>query len=254
MKRRFKQFAYLCLFLAFWGGVFGLAYLTFFRTPPSCFDGKQNQGEEGVDCGGPCKAFCLEQQLIAPSALGDPLVFRASDSLVSVLVELKNPNPTTALRQLPYQVTLTGDYGTPLQLKGVASLYGSEVRRFVLVRPSGDLGGALRARIDLATSSAQWTPADAFRKPQLNVVSASTSVEEGRTRVEGSISSDDALGVTDVTAVALFYDGAGRLIGASQTVIDRLAPGATTRFAISYPALPGLDPEATQVSVSAYRP
>lgn len=254
MKRRLKQLAYLLLFLTFWGGVAGLTYLTFFRQAPSCFDGKQNQGEEDVDCGGPCKTICIARDRIQPSALGEPQVFRASDALISVLVELKNPNPTTALRQIPYVITVTGESGVPLQLRGVASLYASEVRRFVLVRPGGDLRGSLDASIEVTTSSAQWTPAETFKKPELSIVNAVTAEEPARTRVEGTVSSDDPLGVTDVTVVALFYDTTGSLIGAAQTVIDRLAPGASTRFAISYPPLLDLDPEATQVSVSAYRP
>lgn len=254
MKRRLKQFAYLLLFVAFWGGIGWLGYVSLIAQPASCFDNKQNQGEEGVDCGGPCKTFCIAKDLIPPAELGEPRVFQPSSDLVAVLVELKNPNATAALRQVPYQVEVSGVGAAPLQLKGVASLYANEVRRFVLVRPSSGLGAPLSARIAVATTSAQWAPAEQFRKPLIDIVNAVTSSTESGTRVEGTISSDDALAVTDVTVVALFYDAAGSLLGASQTVLPRLEPGGTTRFAISYPALAGLDPEATQVSVSAYRP
>lgn len=254
MKRRLKQFLYLCLFLAFWAGIAWLAYVSLFFRPASCFDGKMNQGELGIDCGGPCKTFCLAQNLTPPSALGEPLVFQPSSGLVSVLIELKNPNTSTALRQVPYQVTVTGDTGGPLEIKGVASLYASEVRRLVLVRPANGLSGMLDAKLTIATTSAQWAAAETFRKPILDVLSAVTTGDADGTRVEGTVTSDDALSVTDVTVVALFYDTTGTLLGASQTVLARLAPGASSRFTISYPALPSLDPEATQVSVTAYRP
>lgn len=254
MKRRFKQLAYLTLFFAFWAGVVWLAYISLFAQPPSCFDNKMNQGEEGVDCGGPCKTFCINQNLTPPAPLGTPRVFQPSADLLSVLVEIKNPNPGTALRQVPYKVTVSGEYGPPLNISGVASLYESEVRRFVLVRPSGGLSGLLSAELDITTSSAQWAAAETFQRPLLNILSAITSTSTDGVRVEGTVSSDDALSVTDVTVIALFYDGYGDLVGASQTVLARLNPGESSRFTIAYPDIPGIDVEATQVTVTAYRP
>ena len=254
MKRRFKQFAYLVLFLAFWSLVAGAFYVTFFLQPPSCTDNRVNQGEEGVDCGGPCKTFCMQKDLVAPSALGVPQVFMASDDLVSVLLEIKNPNVATSLRQLPYAVTVNGASGASLELKGVASLYAGEVRRIVLVRPRNGLQAPYTASLSLATSSAQWAPAEQFQKPDIDVVNAVTSVDDEGIRVEGAVASTDVLSVTDVTVLALFYDNAGTLAGAAQTTLPRLASGATSRFTVSYPSQPGIDPDATQVSVTAYRP
>lgn len=253
MARRLKQFAYLCLFLVFWGGVVGLFYRTFFVRPPSCFDTVQNQGEEGPDCGGPCKTLCISKTLIPPSALSAPQVFQPAAGVLSVLLELKNPNPTTAIRSVPYSVLVTGSSGAPLTLSGVTNLYASEVRRLVLVR-SSMLEGPFTATLTITTSSAQWAAAQQFAKPELRVVDAQTSSSPDGTRVEGTIASDDALPVTDVTVLGVFYDSSGQLLGASQTVLQRLAPGASSRFTISSPELIGIDPSATQVTVTAYRP
>ena len=33
------------------------AFLLLYKAP-TCFDGKQNQGEGGIDCGGPCVKLC----------------------------------------------------------------------------------------------------------------------------------------------------------------------------------------------------
>ncbi|KKU42980.1 MAG: hypothetical protein UX56_C0001G0015 [Candidatus Azambacteria bacterium GW2011_GWD2_46_48] len=45
--------------LFFIGGGFYFA----FRSPASCFDKIQNQGEEDIDCGGPCATACEEKEL-----------------------------------------------------------------------------------------------------------------------------------------------------------------------------------------------
>jgi hypothetical protein len=254
MKRRLKQLAYLLLFVGFWVLVLALVYISFFKPAPSCFDGVQNQNEEGLDCGGICRALCVQRDLVPPSALGAPQVFTPSDQLISVLLELKNPNQGTGIRQLPYSVRVQGAQGTPLEIKGVTSLYAGEVRRLVLVRPVTTNAKPYTAALTLGTSTVQWAPAEQFRKPDIDIVNAvTTSTAEG-IRTEGTVTSNDALPVTDVAILGLFYDTAGNLIGASQTLLPRLQGGESTRFTIAYPALPNIDTNATQVSVSAYRP
>lgn len=254
MGRRLKQFAYLCLFLGLVAGVAGLFYVTFYRTAPSCTDGRQNQGEEGLDCGGPCRAFCLPTNLVPITEVSAPRVFRPSTSTVAVLVELQNSNASAGIRQLPYTISVTGSSGTPLELRGATSIYPGEFRRFVLVRPVGSLSGTLSAKLTLVTSTAAWAPAQEFSRPELSVLSAQTTSTAEGVRVEGTVTSDDALAVTEVTVVALFYDSFGSPMGASQTVIPRLLAGESSRFSIAYPPQPAIDADATQVIVYGYRP
>lgn len=254
MGRRLKQFAYLCLFLIFLAGVAGLFYVTFLRAAPSCFDGRLNQGEENIDCGGPCRALCIPTNLLPVTEISAPRVFRPSTSTVAVLVELQNPNAGAGIRQLPYTITVAGSSGAPLELRGATSIYPSEFRRFVLVRPAGSLSGTISARLTLATTSISWAPAEQFSRPDLSVVSTQTTSTAEGVRVEGTVTSDDALAVTEVTVVALFYDSFGNPLGASQTVIPRLLAGESTRFSIAYPPQPAIDADATQVIVYGYRP
>ena len=46
-------FIYLTFFL-----LFSLSLYFYFKPQPSCSDGKQNQNEQGVDCGGVCVQEC----------------------------------------------------------------------------------------------------------------------------------------------------------------------------------------------------
>ncbi|MDP6250283.1 MAG: hypothetical protein QGH26_05690, partial [Candidatus Pacebacteria bacterium] len=38
--------------------VFALPVYNIFNKEPTCFDGKQNSNERGVDCGGGCEKIC----------------------------------------------------------------------------------------------------------------------------------------------------------------------------------------------------
>ncbi len=87
------------------GIVGGTAYVTVYQ-PPSCIDNKQNQDEEGIDCGGVCTYLCSSSQA-APSARFvrtiTPLPGRTD-----VIAYIDNPNPTSAVRNLPFSIELYG--------------------------------------------------------------------------------------------------------------------------------------------------
>lgn len=65
----------------------------------SCFDGEQNQNEEGIDCGGPCppcELKTLRSLKIYPSQY---LIYQNSIDLIGLI---ENPNPNLALKKLKY--------------------------------------------------------------------------------------------------------------------------------------------------------
>ena len=52
-----KQLTYLLFALVAVAGLIAAIWLNI--TAPSCTDGKQNQDEQGIDCGGVCAKECL---------------------------------------------------------------------------------------------------------------------------------------------------------------------------------------------------
>ena len=53
MPRLLKQFLYGVFYLAIIAAVGVGFYFHYDNAPPSCFDGIQNEGEQGIDCGLP---------------------------------------------------------------------------------------------------------------------------------------------------------------------------------------------------------
>ena len=52
--RLLKQFLYGFFYLAILVSLIWLVYSFEFKPAPNCFDGKKNQEETGIDCGGSC--------------------------------------------------------------------------------------------------------------------------------------------------------------------------------------------------------
>jgi hypothetical protein len=82
-------------------------YFNFLKKPETCFDGKQNQNETGVDCGGSCLKIC--------EAEASPLIklwtrpFIVSPGIASVVAYIENPNETAGIKSIPYEIRIYDD-------------------------------------------------------------------------------------------------------------------------------------------------
>ena len=98
-KRRFVILsivgAFVIAFLAI------LSFTIFYKTP-SCTDGIQNQGETGIDCGGPCPYLCTSQEL-PPTVLFTKTVSNGAGR-TDVIASVENQNQTAAAIGVPYVI------------------------------------------------------------------------------------------------------------------------------------------------------
>lgn len=70
--------------------VYVALYLVSNYEPPTCFDGKRNGGEQGVDCGGGCKRVCTDD--VSGLAVLFTRAFKTSDGVYNVLAQVENTN------------------------------------------------------------------------------------------------------------------------------------------------------------------
>ncbi len=254
MPRRLKQFVYLLLFLIFWSAVAGAFYWAYLKPVPSCVDHKQNQGEEGVDCGGPCTQFCIPATLAPVQVVGEPRVFQPTPQRVSVAVKLQNPNADFAARSFSYTVTVYGETGKSFTMAGSSYIYAGDIE-YLAFLDDKDEGIGRPVNAVFTVSSPMWVPKRLFVKPALRVRNATTTIaEDGSLRVEGVVASDDARDVRDITLVALFKGERGETLGTSKTELDGVTAGGTESFLIVHPPSAGVVPGSTELFVSAIRP
>src|SRR5574343_1335055 len=84
-----------CLIIFVW---LPSAYVLY--TPPSCSDKKQNEGELGVDCGGPCATLC--QNLALAPIVSWQRVFKIADGYYNSIAYIENPNIGSIAHNVPY--------------------------------------------------------------------------------------------------------------------------------------------------------
>ncbi len=209
----------------------GIPTVLYLYEPPSCVDGKRNQGEEGIDCGGPCVLLCPSDSL--PFIVQWTQKFKVTDSLWSVAARIENPNQNSGAANVPYVFQLFDKGGVLL-----AQRHG-----FVSVRPRESLiifEGGFYIERDPTHVSFSFTADPVFLKmdttvPDVIVSNRVLSGEEFRPRLEALVRNNALVTLQDVPVTAVVFDKRGNAIGASRTIIETLEANESAPVMFTWP-------------------
>ena len=123
-----RQLTYLFVIVFFLAILVGLVYLIY-KPEPSCFDGIKNQGEEDVDCGGPCALVCKKNAL--PLKTYWARVFGLKDNLYDAAALVENENPNLGVKNLQYEFQLF-DSNNVLLVKRKGETFVNPGEKFVI--------------------------------------------------------------------------------------------------------------------------
>jgi hypothetical protein len=248
--RRAKQIIYAAFYLIVLFLIIWVIYALFIKAAPSCFDGKQDQGEQGIDCGGPCAAVCTSSA--QPIAVISVQAFASGNSRDTFLAQIANRNSDLAAQSFDYAFNLYDASDTLLQsIPGQSFLYGKEIKYILL--PNQSVPSNLD-HITFTTANLDWVATSTFGPaPQLVAGNVMTVIGSSTLSANGAVTNNDTAAFNNVLIIALFNNAQGSAVGSSQTELDSIAPGQTQTFSIIYPAISGIDPAQTEIFVDAMR-
>lgn len=251
MPRLLKQLLYGTFYIVVLVGIAWWIYSWFFAPPPTCTDGRQNQGEQGIDCGGPCANICIPSTVRPIVISQPPVIFRSTPQGISILAEIQNPNPAYAAESVPYTFKIYGEGDILLrEVSDVSYMYGGEIKYlgvFNLPYPSVQ-------SVELAIGSPTWVPADSLKKPQVTIQNMQATTTAQGVEADGRFVNNDTVGLSNVTVFAVFYDSLGRPAGISKNEFLDVAPGDVQEFSVIYPLFPNPDLSKTAVFLYGKRP
>ena len=227
---RRKIIVFLIVLIAL-GIVVGLPAFFAFYKAPTCFDGVQNQGEEGIDCGGPCSKLC--QVGFAP-----PVELWATSSQVvsgvyNLLAYAANPNTGVYAPNISYDFKLYDSSGILISERAGSTDIPGETN-FAVFEPSVTTGNRVPYRTFFEfTSAPLWTvspAASGLSVTASDFVTASTS-----SRVDASVLNSSLNSESSVYVTAILYGTDGNAIAFSKTVIPNIAALGTASVSFTWP-------------------
>src|SRR3989344_4168769 len=103
-RRTIYAIGVILFFLIVVGGPLLYSYL---KTPPTCTDGRQNQGETSVDKGGPRPL--LDTSSLSPSAILWTRSFYVRSGSYDAVAYIQNPNQEAGVRAVSYRFVLIAE-------------------------------------------------------------------------------------------------------------------------------------------------
>ncbi len=191
---------------------------------PSCADGKQNQDEEGIDCGGSCALLCTASQV--PPVVSFVRELPQQSGRLDVIAYVENPNPFAATKDARYEIEFLGENGTTLGTKtGSIDLPPAASVPIFIPNAFADALAVRQTFLSFEVGSLRWY------EPEEDIVPfAVDAVRIGGTedapRIMATVTNPSTDSFRNVKVVVTLYDEEGTAFTASQTVIASLTARA----------------------------
>lgn len=239
LRRFTKQFFFGTLFLAV---LFGVSVWVWHATrpKPSCFDGVQNQNEQGVDCGGVCALACKKEPAYKAVTVRSTQLLAVGEHIYDVIGEVENENSDFGTPSFAYEFALLDATGTVIMSRQGTSYLMPRERRFMIEQRMETNREAARAM--LKTGGTTWIEVAEF--PPINLTIRDRTLEplmENNVRVgthaSGVIVNRTGFDFEQVDVTALVKDENGTLLGVGATDVRILRDGEQRAFEIRWPLL-----------------
>lgn len=222
---------YYAGFAAFFLVIAGWVYLANFYQAPTCFDGRHNGEETGVDCGGSCVRICA-------FTVQEPVVkwsrsFRVTSGIYNAVAYVENTNLEAASAEVNYTFTLYDEAGLITERKGTTILPpdGS----YPIFEGRIETGNRIPTRTFIEVEPPKvWQPATSGRG-HFTVVDRELSGADGKPLLEAVLRNEGLEEVREVEVVATIFDSAGTALATSRTFVDNFAPRSDTQIVFTWP-------------------
>jgi hypothetical protein len=204
------------------------------KVAPTCYDGKQNQSEVGVDCGGPCTFYCVNE-------LGEPKVrwvrtFEIRPGIVHAVAYIEHTYPTAAARKIHYSFRLYDEKNT-LITEREGDTYLGTMGRTAIVETLIKTGNVKPSIVRFAIAPPiPWEKIPA-EYSQVVIKTDRTFLEPlvDSTRLTATIENTSRISFRDTDVVALLYDKDDNVVTSSQALVQTLPGMSSQTLSFTWP-------------------
>ncbi len=199
---------------------------------PSCMDNIKNQGETGVDCGGPCSTLCTADE-VAPRVLFVRTVSPAAGR-TDVIAYVSNENPNAVAPHATYTLELYDSNNQILaKRQGTVTLPPSATIPLFISNVYDGNGEVTQAFLTFDNVAIKWQRSDS---KQVVPIQGNYQWDSNtqNPRVSETLTNPTANTLFNETVVATVFDASDNAIGASQTVIPTFQGQSTAMVVFTW--------------------
>lgn len=246
IKRIIVIIIYLILFF-----LVGLFFYSILKPSPTCFDNKQNQGEDGVDCGGSCQD-CKEAVEAQNLVVENKSFIYGGPDKYDVLAEIYNPNDLYGSAEFSYKFILKDSAGKVLaERSGKEFILPAETKNVVEVNLETAI---IPSMLEVEVADPQWSEFWDYEKPRLSIYKKQynqISSGIGFGEAYGLLRNESAFDFRVVSLNVILRNSSGEAVAVNKTEMRDVNANEERDFKLLWPnSFPG-DVQRVDVEASA---
>jgi hypothetical protein len=230
-KRR--KYIYMTVTAVVVVGVIVIPAFYYFYKAPTCFDGRKNGNEQGVDCGGACQKLCASAFL--PAKIDWTRYEKIAPGVYNLAAYIENPNTDAGAHSVPFHMVLYDSTGVPIaDVRGTVTL--PPHRNTLAFIPGVNVAHSLPS----AQPFFEFTAAPDWNKetdPLLSVVIGDQkySEDESGSSLQVTLSNTSVQSLPRLDIYVVLYDANKNTIGFSKTVLDGIPGNGSSVAPFTWP-------------------
>ena len=225
-----RRLTYFFLVLLLLGAVL-VASLFIFVPEPTCSDGKQNQNELGVDCGGICKAVCKSEARELKMIWSR--VIELTDNIYETATLIENPNRDLGIIDAGFEIRYF-DKENLIINKRSDKISLSPGEKFVIFEQNIDVGRRVPTK-----SVFEWAGSGKWYRPSKEAPEITWDsddfVQDDPPLLKAKVTNKSQDLLSNIMVVATVLDKDLNLLAVSSTLVESLEASETREVAFSWP-------------------
>lgn len=243
MSRTLRQFVIASIFFFFVALLLWGVYVAFIKAPETCSDAKQNQNEEGIDCGGICTAACIEEVVGKDLQIQEVTFVLGGANTYDILGRFFNPNSAVGASEFRYTFELQDASGQVLATRSGKNYALPQETKDIIELNIETAGMPVKAT--LTVSDVIWEKASGYReKPAVNIYQkrySSMTSGFGFSKASGLLSNESPYDFRSIDVGIILRDASGRLLALNKTRQNNIKAGESRDFDLVWPLpFPGI--------------
>lgn len=233
--RRRRQTIIVLILLVILGLIGTGVYFKWFYQKPTCSDGKQNQNETGVDCGGLC--IPCERLTIRDPEIEWVKFLALKDNNYDLVAKIDNPNPNFGLEKFKYTFKIYDETGVLLKEQASASFILPAEKKYLI---EGNVAAGKKiGQVDLGLEKVSK---DAWKKLKENFESPDIYIHDkqfqylenqtGSARASGTIKNNSDFDFGTINAAVVLFGENKEIVGVNKTEISTVLAGEERYFSV----------------------
>lgn len=232
LKRQIIIIAVLVILI---GGLGFVVVTPYINELPTCSDGKQNQDETGVDCGGSCISACLYQ--VDEISVLWTRAFQVVPGRYNAVAYLENHNKLSAIRSIKYRFRFADRDNIYIGKREGETVVPAS-GKFAVFEPAINFGASVPVYATFEfTETPRWVQVPEERLRDIKLLVSDIQLEDENTspRLSALVKNSSLFIVPDIDVVTVLYDKDGNAVSASRTYLEELNRGQSAEVNFTWP-------------------